>query len=37
MTASPGDTHFGFETIPLEDKQGRVDDVFHSVARRYDP
>ena len=22
--------------MPLEDKQGRVDDVFHSVARRYD-
>jgi demethylmenaquinone methyltransferase/2-methoxy-6-polyprenyl-1,4-benzoquinol methylase len=36
MTAGPRDTHFGFETIPLEDKQGRVDDVFHSVARRYD-
>ena len=24
------------ESVPLEDKQGRVDDVFHSVARRYD-
>ncbi len=30
------DTHFGFESIPLADKQARVDDVFHSVARRYD-
>jgi demethylmenaquinone methyltransferase/2-methoxy-6-polyprenyl-1,4-benzoquinol methylase len=30
------DTHFGFETVPLADKQGMVDDVFHSVARRYD-
>lgn len=30
------DTHFGFETVPLEEKQGRVDHVFHSVARRYD-
>lgn len=30
------ETHFGYETVPLEDKQGRVDDVFHSVARRYD-
>src|SRR5215207_5540465 len=27
---------FGYETIPLADKQGLVDDVFHSVARRYD-
>lgn len=29
-------THFGYESVPLEDKQQRVDDVFHSVARRYD-
>ena len=29
-------THFGFETVPLGDKQGRVNEVFHSVARRYD-
>jgi demethylmenaquinone methyltransferase/2-methoxy-6-polyprenyl-1,4-benzoquinol methylase len=29
-------THFGYEDIPLEEKQGRVDHVFHSVARRYD-
>jgi demethylmenaquinone methyltransferase / 2-methoxy-6-polyprenyl-1,4-benzoquinol methylase len=29
-------THFGFETVPLRDKQGRVNEVFHSVARRYD-
>ena len=29
-------THFGYETVPLDDKQGRVDGVFHSVARRYD-
>jgi demethylmenaquinone methyltransferase/2-methoxy-6-polyprenyl-1,4-benzoquinol methylase len=29
-------THFGFSEIPLGDKQGRVNDVFHSVARRYD-
>ena len=35
---APGDeqTHFGFDSVPLEDKQRRVDDVFHSVARRYD-
>src|SRR5262247_4250292 len=29
-------THFGNESVLLEDKQGRVNDVFHSVARRYD-
>jgi demethylmenaquinone methyltransferase/2-methoxy-6-polyprenyl-1,4-benzoquinol methylase len=36
MVASRDETHFGYQSIPLEDKQGRVDDVFHSVARRYD-
>jgi len=36
MAGPTDDTHFGFETVPLRDKQGRVDDVFHSVARRYD-
>jgi demethylmenaquinone methyltransferase/2-methoxy-6-polyprenyl-1,4-benzoquinol methylase len=30
------DTHFGFQDIPLTDKQARVDGVFQSVARRYD-
>jgi demethylmenaquinone methyltransferase/2-methoxy-6-polyprenyl-1,4-benzoquinol methylase len=29
-------THFGYESVPLEDKQRRVNDVFHSVSRRYD-
>ena len=29
-------THFGFATVPLPDKQRRVDQVFHSVAARYD-
>ncbi len=29
-------THFGDQTIPLADKQGLVDEVFHSVAKRYD-
>jgi demethylmenaquinone methyltransferase/2-methoxy-6-polyprenyl-1,4-benzoquinol methylase len=28
--------HFGSRQVPLEDKQAMVDDVFHSVARRYD-
>ena len=36
MAARREETHFGYETVPLADKQGRVDDVFHSVARRYD-
>jgi demethylmenaquinone methyltransferase/2-methoxy-6-polyprenyl-1,4-benzoquinol methylase len=27
---------FGFHRVPLGDKQALVDDVFHSVARRYD-
>lgn len=30
------ETHFGFSAIPLGEKQRRVDDVFHKVARRYD-
>jgi demethylmenaquinone methyltransferase/2-methoxy-6-polyprenyl-1,4-benzoquinol methylase len=29
-------THFGFRDVPVEDKQTLVNDVFHSVARRYD-
>ena len=33
----PGDTtHFGFRDVPLGDKQTLVNDVFHSVAQRYD-
>jgi len=28
--------HFGSRQVPLEAKQAMVDDVFHSVARRYD-
>jgi demethylmenaquinone methyltransferase/2-methoxy-6-polyprenyl-1,4-benzoquinol methylase len=30
------DTHFGYRQVPLADKQALVDDVFHSVASRYD-
>ena len=33
---SSTDTHFGFQTVPLGEKQSRVDDVFHKVASRYD-
>ena len=29
-------THFGFKSVPLAEKQERVNDVFHTVARRYD-
>jgi demethylmenaquinone methyltransferase/2-methoxy-6-polyprenyl-1,4-benzoquinol methylase len=29
-------THFGFENVPLGEKQGLVDEVFHKVAGRYD-
>jgi demethylmenaquinone methyltransferase/2-methoxy-6-polyprenyl-1,4-benzoquinol methylase len=30
------ETHFGEKTVPLSDKQAMVDEVFHSVAKRYD-
>ena len=34
---SDGDTtHFGFETVPEQDKAGRVRGVFTSVASKYD-
>ncbi len=36
MVRSTLDTDFGFRRVPLDDKQALVDDVFHSVARRYD-
>jgi demethylmenaquinone methyltransferase/2-methoxy-6-polyprenyl-1,4-benzoquinol methylase len=29
-------THFGYESVPLSDKAGRVKGVFDSVASRYD-
>jgi demethylmenaquinone methyltransferase/2-methoxy-6-polyprenyl-1,4-benzoquinol methylase len=29
-------THFGFRDVPLDEKQTLVNDVFHSVASRYD-
>jgi demethylmenaquinone methyltransferase/2-methoxy-6-polyprenyl-1,4-benzoquinol methylase len=33
----PGaDTHFGNRSVPLDDKQALVDDVFRKVALRYD-
>ena len=36
MDPSDQTTHFGFRDIPLNDKQTLVNDVFHSVAQRYD-
>jgi demethylmenaquinone methyltransferase/2-methoxy-6-polyprenyl-1,4-benzoquinol methylase len=36
MTEPRRDTHFGYQTVDLDAKQGMVDDVFRSVARRYD-
>ena len=36
MAQESADTHFGFRDVPLGDKQAMVDDVFRSVARRYD-
>jgi demethylmenaquinone methyltransferase/2-methoxy-6-polyprenyl-1,4-benzoquinol methylase len=33
---SGDETDFGFARVPLGDKQRLVDDVFHSVAARYD-
>jgi demethylmenaquinone methyltransferase/2-methoxy-6-polyprenyl-1,4-benzoquinol methylase len=33
---STKETDFGFRRVPLGEKQSLVDDVFHSVARRYD-
>jgi demethylmenaquinone methyltransferase / 2-methoxy-6-polyprenyl-1,4-benzoquinol methylase len=36
MAQAGKDTDFGFRQVPLDDKQALVDDVFHSVARRYD-
>ncbi len=38
-TASPeaaAETHFGFRQVPLDEKQSHVNEVFHSVARKYD-
>ena len=36
MTEPGRDTHFGYRTVDPDAKQGMVDDVFRSVARRYD-
>jgi demethylmenaquinone methyltransferase / 2-methoxy-6-polyprenyl-1,4-benzoquinol methylase len=36
MPPTRDETHFGYRTVPLAEKQTHVDGVFHSVARRYD-
>jgi demethylmenaquinone methyltransferase / 2-methoxy-6-polyprenyl-1,4-benzoquinol methylase len=36
MPAMGDRTHFGRRTVRLDEKQGLVNDVFHSVAGRYD-
>jgi demethylmenaquinone methyltransferase/2-methoxy-6-polyprenyl-1,4-benzoquinol methylase len=36
MNRADEPTHFGFRDVPLGDKQTLVNDVFHSVASRYD-
>src|SRR5882757_6299711 len=36
MDPSDQTTHFGFKDVALGDKQTLVNDVFHSVAQRYD-
>ena len=36
MSSANSTTHFGFETVDTEAKQGRVRGVFDSVASRYD-
>ncbi|WP_407527565.1 bifunctional demethylmenaquinone methyltransferase/2-methoxy-6-polyprenyl-1,4-benzoquinol methylase UbiE [Methylobacterium oryzisoli] len=36
MAADESRTDFGFTRVPLDEKQGRVNEVFRSVAQRYD-
>ncbi len=36
MTNDEKTTHFGFETVPEDEKAGRVQGVFSSVASKYD-
>jgi demethylmenaquinone methyltransferase / 2-methoxy-6-polyprenyl-1,4-benzoquinol methylase len=35
-SAASEETHFGYQQVPLDEKQERVDDVFRKVAGRYD-
>ena len=36
MAGAGESTHFGFDQVPLGEKQGLVDGVFRNVAHRYD-
>src|SRR5207247_9491077 len=36
MSPAREQTDFGFQKVPFADKQALVDDVFRSVAQRYD-
>lgn len=36
MVDSKNKTHFGFQTVELEEKEKKVGEVFHSVAKNYD-
>lgn len=36
MAILENQTHFGFKSVEAENKQGMVDEVFHSVAKDYD-
>jgi demethylmenaquinone methyltransferase/2-methoxy-6-polyprenyl-1,4-benzoquinol methylase len=36
MPRAQSETDFGFRRVPLADKQALVDNVFHTVAQRYD-
>ena len=36
MSPDEQQTHFGFQTVPIQEKQGKVAEVFHSVAQQYD-
>ena len=36
MSDSENTTHFGYQQVPTAEKQGKVAEVFHSVANKYD-
>ncbi|MFZ4077570.1 MAG: bifunctional demethylmenaquinone methyltransferase/2-methoxy-6-polyprenyl-1,4-benzoquinol methylase UbiE [Legionellaceae bacterium] len=36
MPPTDNTTHFGFQSVPWQEKQKKVEQVFHSVAQRYD-
>ena len=36
MMDKPPSTHFGFESVAWNEKEKKVGEVFHSVAKKYD-